>query len=105
MDGSTYSSWQEEVAPEPEDLDVEPYTANAAGLADYLEGSVLPEYARQRDVIQNRPVIRAQALGEALDFDRLEPLGRYEVHLDRKLERMLAILLRLRSLRRLKESD
>jgi hypothetical protein len=31
---------------------------------------------------------------------RLERLGRYEVHLDRKLERMLAILLRLKDLRR-----
>jgi hypothetical protein len=30
-----------------------------------------------------------------------ERLGRYEVHLDRKLERMLAILLRLKDLARL----
>ena len=29
---------------------------------------------------------------EALDPDKLERLGRYEVHLDRKLERMLAML-------------
>jgi hypothetical protein len=33
--------------------------------------------------------------------DKLERLGRYEVHLDRKLERMLAMLLRLKELRRL----
>ena len=113
LDESTHRSWQEEVAPNPEELDEdgdpdddeEPFTADAAGLADYLEGSVLPCYARQRDDIENRPLVRAQALGEALDFDRLEPLSRYEVHLDRKLERMLAILLRLQSLRRLKESD
>ena len=38
----------------------------------------------------NRPLIREQAFGEALDPDKLERLGRYEVHLDRKLERMLA---------------
>ncbi len=31
-----------------------------------------------------------QAFGEALDPDKLERLGRYEVHLDRKLERTLA---------------
>jgi len=36
---------------------------------------------------------------ESLDPDKLERLGRYEVHLDRKLERMLAILLRLKDLR------
>jgi hypothetical protein len=38
----------------------------------------------------NRPLIREQAFGESLDPDKLERLGRYEVHLDRKLERMLA---------------
>ena len=31
---------------------------------------------------------------------KLERLGRYEVHLDRKLERMLTMLLRLKDLRR-----
>jgi hypothetical protein len=38
-------------------------------------------------------------LGEALNSGKLERLGRYEVHLDRKLERMLAMLLRLKDLR------
>jgi hypothetical protein len=45
------------------------------------------------------PLIREQAFGEALDPDKLERLGRYEVHLDRKLERMLTMLLRLKELR------
>ena len=49
--------------------------------------------------LANRPLIREQAFGEALDPDKLERLGRYEVHLDRKLERMLAMLLRLKDLR------
>ena len=40
-----------------------------------------------------------QAFGESLDPDKLERLGRYEVHLDRKLERTLAMLLRLKDLR------
>jgi hypothetical protein len=44
-------------------------------------------------------LLRAQAFGEAVDPDRLERLARYEVHLDRKLERMLAMLLKLRELR------
>jgi hypothetical protein len=43
--------------------------------------------------------LREQAFGEALDADKLEQLGRYEVHLDRKLERMLTMLLRLKDLR------
>ena len=49
--------------------------------------------------LANRPLIREQAFGEALDPYKLERLGRYEVHLDRKLERMLAMLLRLKDLR------
>jgi len=32
-------------------------------------------------------------------IDKMEQLVRYEVHLDRKLERMLAMLLRLKDLR------
>ena len=44
--------------------------------------------------------VAALAFGEALDPDKLERLGRYEVHLDRKLERMLSMLIRLKDLRR-----
>ena len=47
----------------------------------------------------NRPLIREQAFGESLDPDKLERLGRYEVHLDRKLERMITMLIRLKDLR------
>jgi hypothetical protein len=49
--------------------------------------------------LDNRPLIREQAFGEALDPDNLDRLGHCEVHLDRKLERMLAMLLRLKDLR------
>ena len=44
-------------------------------------------------------------LGMALDIDRLEQLARYEVHLDRKFERMLAMLVRLKELRHAPEPD
>jgi hypothetical protein len=49
--------------------------------------------------LANRPLIPEQVFGEALDADKLERLARYEIHLDRKLERMLAMLLRLKALR------
>ena len=55
---------------------------------------------RQQE-LDHRPLIRAQAFGEAVDPARLERLARYEVHLDRKLERMLAMLVKLRELRRI----
>ena len=45
--------------------------------------------------------IRAQeSFGQSLDPDKLSRLARYEVHLDRKLERTLAMLLRIQDLRR-----
>jgi hypothetical protein len=107
LDERTRSSWQEELAPEPEetddeasDEDSEPYTADATGLADYLEHYILPQCAKQLTYVENRSVIRTQVLGEALDCDKLERLGRYEVQLDRKLKRMLAMLLRLQDFRR-----
>ena len=40
------------------------------------------------------------SFGEAVNPYRLERLARYEVHLDRKLERMLAMLFKLQELRR-----
>jgi hypothetical protein len=50
--------------------------------------------------LEYRPLVREQAFGEALDPDKLETLARYEVHLDRKLERTLTMLVRLREMRR-----
>ena len=55
--------------------------------------------AERKKELANRPLIREQAFGESLYADKLERLSRYEVHLDRKLERMLAMLLRLKDLR------
>ena len=68
-------------------------------LRGFLENVVLPWLETRKKELANRPLIREQAFGEALDPDKLERLGRYEVHLDRKLERMLTMLLRLKDLR------
>jgi hypothetical protein len=86
----------------PDELDEgeEPAAADEAGLRRFLEAEVLPWFEARKQELANRPLIREQAFGEALDPDKLERLGRYEVHLDRKLERMLAMLLRLKDLRR-----
>ncbi len=77
----------------------EPFTADAEGLRGFLESEVLPWFEARKKELANRPLIREQAFGESLDPDKLERLGRYEVHLDRKLERMLAMLVRLKDLR------
>jgi hypothetical protein len=54
-----------------------PATADAEGLRRFLEGEVLPWFETRRKELENRPLIREQAFGEALDPDRLERLGRY----------------------------
>ena len=98
----TRAWWADMLARDPDELeeDEEPATADAEGLRRFLEGEVLPWFETRKKELANRPLIREQAFGEALDPDKLERLGRYEVHLDRKLERMLAMLLRLKDLRR-----
>ena len=96
------SLWADRLARDPDKLgeDEQPATADVEGLRRFLEGEVLPWFDNRRKELANRPLIREQAFGEALDPDKLERLGRYEIHLDRKLERMLAMLLRLKDLRR-----
>ncbi len=74
-------------------------TPDAIGLRRFLESEVLPWLETRHKELSNRPLIREQAFGEALEPSKLEALGRYEVHLDRKLERMLAMLFRLKDLR------
>jgi len=98
----TQDWWADTLKLEPDELeeDEEPATADVAGLRRFLEGKVLPWLEERKEEIGQRPLLRDQAFGESLDPDKLERLGRYEVHLDRKLERMLSILIRLRDLRR-----
>ena len=68
LDERTRTSWQEELAPEPEDSDEneepdededpdedgEPYTADATGLAEYLVHSVLSRCAGELTYVENR---------------------------------------------------
>lgn len=97
----TQAWWADVLARDPDELeeDEAPATADTEGLRRFLEGEVLPWFETRKKELANRPLIREQAFGEALDADMLERLGRYEVHLDRKLERMLTMLLRLKDLR------
>jgi len=97
----TQEWWSELLARETEELDAgdEPVTRDREGLRKFIEGEVLPWFENRKRELANRPLIREQAFGEALDPDKLERLGRYEVHLDRKLERMLSMLLRLKEMR------
>jgi hypothetical protein len=100
LDEQTRTSWQERLAIELKQTD-DKYPAEASGLFEvYLDTFALPECVNQLICVENQSVFRTQVLGEALDCDKLERLGRYEVQLDRKLERTLTMLLRLRDFRR-----
>jgi hypothetical protein len=94
----TQAWWADVLAREPDELEggETPATADAEGLRRFLNAEVLPWFETRKKELANRPL---KAFGEALDPDKLERLGRYEVHLDRKLERMLTMLVRLKELR------
>ena len=81
------------------DEDQAPYRPDAESLKRFLESEVLSWYEKRRRELEHRALIRAQAFGEAVEPERLERLARYEVHLDRKLERTVAMLLKLQQLR------
>lgn len=94
--------WDDMISRDPEGFDEDEYlfTADSDGLRRFIEKELRPWYVQRRKELENRPLIRAQAFGQSLDPDKLSRLARYEVHLDRKLERTLAMLLRLQDLQR-----
>jgi hypothetical protein len=91
--------WWFSLLDEDKDAVEETISPDATGLCRFLKQQVMPWYKNRRKELANRPLIREQAFGESLDPDKLERLGRYEIHLDRKLERTLAMLLKLKELR------
>jgi hypothetical protein len=88
--------------PEESEEGEAPLVPDPEGLRRFIEEHVLPWFETRRKELSNRPLIREQAFGEALDPDKLDRLGRYEVHLDRKFERTLSMLLRLKDLRQVR---
>jgi hypothetical protein len=76
------------------------YQPTAEALAAWLRRHAKEWYEQPIVELEHRDAIREQAFGSAYATPRLEVTTRYEVHLDRKLERTLAMLVRLRELRR-----
>lgn len=83
-----------------EHVEDESYPATAEGLAQFIRESLEPICIRMVQEARFTPEIKAQTLGESLQAHRLEKLNRYETHLDRKFERTLAMILKLKELRR-----
>jgi hypothetical protein len=81
-------------------LDEGEVEATAECLTKFIDDDLLP-FCRQMVIeVQSHEAVKAQTLGEGLQAHRLEKLNRYETHLDRKFERTLAMLLKLKELRR-----
>lgn len=84
--------WQEYV-------EEEEYAEGAEGLAAFISEHLEPLCIGMEKEARYHDAIKAQTLGEGLQVYRLEKLTRYETHLDRKFERTLAMLLKLKELR------
>ena len=82
-----------------EKIEKKTHAASAEGLAEYIEKELLPRCSLWAKEARLTPAIQMQALGEGLQAHRLEKLTRYETHLDRKFERTLAMLVKLKELR------
>jgi hypothetical protein len=82
-----------------EHVEEESHPATAEGLAEFIRDTLEPICYRMEREARFTPAIKAQTLGEGLRAHLLEKLNRYETHLDRKFERTLAMLLKLKDLR------
>lgn len=73
--------------------------ADAESLAGYIHDILEPVLNDAATQARHQEAIKAQTLGEGLQAHKLEPLNRYETHLDRKFERTLAMILKMKELR------
>lgn len=81
------------------------YKANAESLLKFLDEEVIPYFSQRLAVLQHHDAIMNLAYGKAIDVEKMNNLSRYEVFLDRKLERTLSMLLKLKDLRQEPTSD
>jgi hypothetical protein len=84
--------WQEYV----EEME---YQENAEGLSEFIAVHLEPFCRRSEKVARYHAEIKAQTLGEGLRAHQLEKLNRYETHLDRKFQRTLSMLVKLKEIR------
>lgn len=65
----------------------------------FIENELMPYLDREEALLNNIDGMRQQMLGNAVSQLPFESLARYEAHLDRKFERTLSILLKLKALK------
>jgi hypothetical protein len=94
----TRRCWQECLAEPPDDGLT--YAATTGALNAWISHHWQEWYEHPIAELEHRGAIRDQALGAAYADRDLDVPARYEVHFYRKLERTLAMLVRLKELRR-----
>lgn len=71
----------------------------------FLENEVLPHLAEEKRLLENADSLRRQALGSAVSGLPFESIARYEAHLDRKFERTLSMLIKLKAMKTVPVND
>lgn len=102
---SAYSKALKALLPESRDwweesVEDEEYQPDSEGLATFINEHLWPLCVNLEREAVHHYAIKAQTLGEGLKAERLVNLSRYETHLDRKFERTLAMLVKLKELQR-----
>ena len=87
-----------------EALAAEQYIGNVQGLRSFLDEVLYPLMIQMDKEARYHEDIKNQALGQGLVAYKLQQLSRYETHLDRKFERTLGMLIKLKEMRIARES-
>ncbi|MDG2205168.1 MAG: hypothetical protein P8M79_07950 [Alphaproteobacteria bacterium] len=90
--------WTDVLEDEEDDRGIE-RTATAESLFGWLELEAIPLIAGTERGLVYAGHVRNQAYGESLNPAKFNELARWEAHLDRRMEKTLALLLKLRSAR------
>ncbi len=65
----------------------------------FLEEEAAAKLQRDRSLLWSTDILRQQVIGSAMSNMPMDPIAKYEAHLDRKFERTLAMLLKLKAVR------
>lgn len=86
-------------------LEEEENEESAEDLLSFIQQHLAPWYEYQKTIAFHHAEIKSQALGEGIQPLQIEKLNRYETHLDRKFQRTLAMLIKLKELRNAQVSN
>lgn len=95
-----WQDYRSEAVQKRQEFGYEPHTDDKM-FAGWLEEYV-SHFREQVAKNQHAPAVRQQIIGLSYAAERMDGIARYETHLDRKFERVLAMLLKIKEMNRLK---